>query len=137
MSGDVFIGAVPDLKRQAGFLKYMTCTLIIKRETLIIAHSTRELRNTFKKISPSDHYRLMTIRQVLAETPENFALKPEEIVRIRLQKGDKAGTEVPGGPDRLFIRTHEKRHKFLFGPQSISAAEARGFFEPSFSDFLT
>ena len=136
MKKSAFIGLIPDLKRKAGFLKYNTCILVIHSTELIVAHSTKDLRKLFKETSPEAHYRPMAKNTILNESPDNFALKPENIKRIRLIQGEGGDEDDDNGPDKLAIRTQEQKHLFLFGPKSLPAEQAQKLLEQSFAEFL-
>jgi hypothetical protein len=132
MSSNSFIGVVPDLKRKAGFLKYRTCTL-----EMIVAHSTSELRNRFKEISPETHYKSMSHEKIMKESPYNIILPSEDMKRIRLIRWEGEKDVVHGGPDKLAIRTLERKHLFFFGSETPPAEKVYALLKQGYAHLLT
>jgi len=128
---------IPDLKHKAGFLKYKSCTLIIRGGEIFVAYSNKELRAILKEYSPESHYGSMESSDILPEAQDNFSVTRNEIKRIRVEKGAGSDPDMAGGPDKLSIRTKTGKQLFIFGSNSPPAKDVRMMLERLFSGLVS
>lgn len=131
------VGVIPYLNRKKGFLKYESCDVVVTNSRLIVAIVAKAMRKESRGTSPVEKYQGMAPDAILSETEGNFAIDGSQIKRIRVERGAGGDIETSGGPDRLIIRTTDKKHVFNFATKSISAKDAKAILKQAFGEALT
>lgn len=131
------VGVIPYLNHKKGFLKYESCDVVVTNSRLIVAIVAKAMRKESKGTSPVEKYQGMAADAILSETEGNLAIDGSQIKRIRVERGAGGDIETSGGPDRLIIRTTDRKHVFTFATKSISAKDAEAILKQAFGEALT
>ncbi len=143
------VGIVSDVKVKEGMLKYRGIFLIVTSENVVFFYSNRkiekEIMETFAKtlegkgfkerlkenLSASNRlspfFKDKSIADILALSPESFAIKHQDIVKVKfpgmLTFGSKKNTV------KVTIETIREKHELYFDPQGNLIPEAKRIFK--------